>query len=148
TPQELRHAKYNGQFISDAEELADWMPSVLTRQFPRIAEGSRRQMKDVEIVATLLLFLEEGPKGYSLLALDEAFSKRDEAWERRNAVVSEFRATVEALATLVAHEEGQFLSQSRFRNQAVFYSLFGAFAELRREGSLPQAYLQQLVPHN
>ena len=34
-------------------------------------------MKDVEIVATLLLLLEEGPRGYSVDALDEAFSARD-----------------------------------------------------------------------
>ena len=33
-------------------------------------------MKDVEVVATLLLFLEEGAQGYSIIQLDAAFGER------------------------------------------------------------------------
>jgi hypothetical protein len=70
TAQELRHAKYSGEFISCAEELSTWMTKELGESFPRIAVSSRRQMKDVELVAHLLLLLESGPKGYSTTDLD------------------------------------------------------------------------------
>jgi hypothetical protein len=133
TAQELRHAKFSGRFIESAEELSDWMAEKLPKQFPRITEQSRRQMKDVEVVATLLLFLEEGPKGYSVLDLDKAFSDRDATWENVSSTTNEFRSIIDTLAAIVQHPDGQFLPQSRFRNQADFYSLFAAIAELRRE---------------
>jgi hypothetical protein len=138
TPQELRHAKYSGTFIQECERLSEWMQDRLGKQFPRIAEASRRQMKDVEIVATLLLFLENGPKGYSILGMDAAFSERDEGWDRSAEIVEEFQGVVATLHELIRHPFGQFLAQSRLRNQADFYSLFAAFAELRRENALSQ----------
>ena len=61
TAQELRHAKLDGLFIKTAEHLADWIAETLPRNFPRFAQQSRQQMKDVEFVGLLLLLLEEGP---------------------------------------------------------------------------------------
>ena len=136
TAQELRHARFSGRFITQAETLQEWMDSKLVKHFPWIRESSRRQMKDVEVVATLLLFLEEGVKGYSTLALDKAVSDRDEEWDRETEVVDEFRTIISQLSKLIHHPQGQVLTQSRLRNQADFYSLFGAFSELTREGSL------------
>ena len=60
------------------------------REFPRIIESSRRQMKEVEVVATLLLFLEEGVKGYSADGLDAAFGERDQEWEHECACRTNF----------------------------------------------------------
>lgn len=137
TPQELRHARFSGRFITQCETLQEWMEAKLHRQFPRITESSRRQMKDIEVVAMLLLFLEDGVKGYSTLALDQAFSDRDEEWELETAVVDEFRFTVEAISRLIRHPEGTVLVQSRLRNQADFYSLFAAITELTRAGTMP-----------
>lgn len=138
TFQELRHARFNGEFITHAENMATWMEKRFERAFPRITEQSKRQMKDVEIVASLLLFLEEGPKGYSAIALDEAFASRDSDWESADRVTEEFKRVIDYLAQLFRLPEGQFIPQSRFRNQADFYSLFGAIAELTREGKLPE----------
>lgn len=76
TPQELRHAKYSGVFITTAEDLTTWMFKHLdeeTQNFPLIGR-SKKQMKDVEMVAQLLLFLEEGAKSYSQEYLEKAFS--------------------------------------------------------------------------
>lgn len=43
--------------------------------FPRIIDQSRRQMKDVELTAQLLLLVEAGqPRGYSQDELDAAFA--------------------------------------------------------------------------
>ena len=135
TAQELRHAKYDGVFITATESLSEWLELQLTREVPRIAVASRRQMKDVEIVATLLLFLEGGPKGYSIAALDEAFASRDATWDRGHEWIDEFKAIITFIGEVVRSIDGQSLIASRLRNQADFYSLFAAVAELRREGA-------------
>jgi len=55
TRQELRHARFGGQFITAAEELAEQMFKLFPENFPRLEAQSRKQMKDVELVANLLL---------------------------------------------------------------------------------------------
>ncbi|TWU21729.1 hypothetical protein Pla52o_39160 [Novipirellula galeiformis] len=133
--QELRHAKYDGDFISSAEKLSKWMtqsdqrePGKLPPGFPNLQERSRRQMKDVEVVAQMLLFLEEGVKSYSQADLDKAFSDRDEAWDSRSNIEDRFRATVSKIAEVVAVGEYD-LHKTRLKNQADFYSLFAAMSD-------------------
>ncbi|MFH0821937.1 MAG: DUF262 domain-containing protein [Pseudomonadota bacterium] len=138
SPQELRHARFSGEFISLAEELAGWMEHKLPRNFPNIASQSRRQMKEVELVAQLLLLIEEGPRGYTQIELDEAFAVRDETWDAKPLVEELFRAAIDYIARLIiAPEGGHDLSATRLRNQADFYSLFGAIVQLVRESTLP-----------
>ncbi len=133
TPQELRHARYDGVFITAAEDLAMWMQKTLPQGFPNIADRSRKQMKDVEFVAQVLLLLEEGPKGYSTAQLDDAFAARDTDWEAGDDVISRFRMTVEYLRDILdMTPEGPSLSRSRIRNQADCYSLIGAIDGLER----------------
>jgi uncharacterized protein with ParB-like and HNH nuclease domain len=71
TPQELRHAKFNGVFITKVEDAAERLVRELGDNFPNIQPQQKRQMKDVELTASLLLLLEEGPQGYSASQLDE-----------------------------------------------------------------------------
>ncbi|MFB2875590.1 DUF262 domain-containing protein [Floridanema aerugineum] len=137
TPQELRHAKYSGVFITSAEDLTSWMFRYLDEKnenFPRIDPKSKKQMKDVEMVAQLLLFLEEGARSYDHEYFDKAFSSRDSAWEDKEEVESEFRTTVESIKKIL--ELSKDLVKTRLKNQADFYSLFGAIAELNRENQL------------
>lgn len=135
TPQELRHAKYSGVFATAAERLAEQMESVLPRDLPRIAPASRRQMKDVEFVVQLLLLTEGGVATYSQSDLDAVYAQRDEEWGESARVESEFLITLSIIAdwadVLLAGEA------KRLRNQADFYSLFGAMLELLRERVLP-----------
>ncbi len=138
TPQELRHARFDGQFISTAEKLSEWIQSTLP-DFPRIAPTSRKQMRDVEFVAQLLLLVEEGPKGYSIDDLDTAFSDRDASWDKGQEVEDRFRRTAAALADMLTIPDGAFLRSSRFRNQADFYSLFGAVDSLQTANALPSS---------
>jgi hypothetical protein len=86
TPQELRHARLDGEFISAAESLTQWMLEVLPSNLPRIAQQSRKQMKDVEFVALTLLLIDEGPRGYSQDDVDKAFTDRDQSWDLRHEV--------------------------------------------------------------
>jgi hypothetical protein len=138
TSQELRHAKFSGVFISDAEILTEQMMATLPVNFPNLALQSRKQMKDVELTAQLLLLLEEGPKSYSQIGIDEAFSLRDDSWEARDDVVRRFGKTISVLSDIAkSGDDGADVVKSRLRNQADFYSLFGALDEGSRSGALP-----------
>ena len=135
--QELRHAKFYGQLASSAESLTDAMSDELPRDFPHIASQSRRQMRDVELVAQLLLLAESGPNTLSQDDLDDAYSTRDEKWDERSRAERRLRAAFSAVASILEEEPG--LVSSRLRNQADFYSLIGAIVELRDAKALPQA---------
>jgi hypothetical protein len=139
TSQELRHAKFNGLFITVAEDLTTWMFNYLAdknQSFPRIDSRSKKQMKDVEMVSQLLLFLEDGARTYSSDYLDIAFSQRDHEWEDKDNVESEFRHTVETIKKILELSPEANLYKTRLKNQADFYSLFGAIAELNRKEKL------------
>jgi len=137
TPQELRHAKYSGVFATKAEELAELLEELLPKDFPRIAPNSRRQMKDVELVAQLLLLTEKGIESYSQNDLDASYNDRDEEWENGLSVEAEFRAVIE---TLRAWSNDILAGEARrLRNQADFYSLYGAIlSHIRQGGALEQ----------
>jgi len=138
TFQELRHARFSGEFIRTAEDLTEFMTAKLPSSFPRFDAKSKRQMKDVELTAHLLLLLEEGPKGYSQDDLDKAFADRDMSWDSRQEIDSQFREIIGILDKAVKDSvHGGSLQKSRYRNQADFYSLFGAIASLHKDGALP-----------
>lgn len=137
TAQELRHAKLDGEFIKLSEQLAEWQQTVLPQNFPRFAAQSKKQMKDVEFTAILLLLLEEGPRGYSQDDLDKAFSERDTEWEKRADCDARYRAAISFIADVLAVDED--LAGTRIRNQADFYGLFGAIDSLHHDRKLRTA---------
>lgn len=139
TPQELRHAKFSGIFISTIEDLTTWMFNLLdekNQNFPKIDNKSKKQMKDVELVAQLLLFLEEGAKSYSSDYLDKAFSDRDIEWDKKDEMETEFRSIIQDINEILKVSAQVSLAKTRLKNQADFYSLFGAVAEFKREDKL------------
>lgn len=146
TRQELRHAKYEGDFIQEVESSAEKMSEILPSNFPTMALQSRRQMKDLELVGSLLLLIEEGPRSYSQDQLDEAYSNRDETWADRDRIAKEFTATLIAIAEILRADADGVLLKSRLRNQADFYSLAGAVHQLQKSGKAldPAAACEQL----
>jgi hypothetical protein len=136
TPQELRHARLGGIFIKSAEDLTEIFKTELPQNFPRFDPQSRRQMKDVEFTAQLLLLLERGPRGYSQDELDNEFTDRDLIWDKKSEIDSLFNQVVTNLKKIIDISEGN-LTKTRFRNQADFYSLFGAVGVLLQENKLP-----------
>jgi hypothetical protein len=100
TPQELRHARFDGEFITVAEQLTEVMEETLPRGVPRFGVQSKKQMKDVEMVAILLLFIEEGARSSSQSELDKTFSDRDQVWEQRIAVEKMWRSTIEIMGEI------------------------------------------------
>lgn len=135
SPQELRHARFGGRFITTVEDLTQWTANELPQDFPRIAPQSRRQMKDVEFVALLTLLVESGPKGYSQADLDAEFAKREDDWENEEIVVAKYKRVIGYLKQVSGCRED--VAKSRLRNQADFYSLVGAIATLDAERQLP-----------
>jgi hypothetical protein len=147
TPQELRHAKYDGAFISAAERLALWMAETIGDDFPRLASQSRSQMKDVELVALLLLLTEAGPQNYSQADLDAAFSSRDDEWEKATEVENIFQQTIRSIKDILDVKDvlklpfaTLDLRGSRLRNQTDFYSLYGAMSELKQNNLMPAIF--------
>jgi hypothetical protein len=141
TPQELRHAKFDGLFITTVEKLTTWMfkhlsPDGKNENFPRIDKRSKKQMKDVEMVAQFLLFLEEGVRAYNQDYLDKSFSDKDIDWEENEKIEDEFRDVIESIKKILELSKDLNLYQTRLKNQADFYSFFGAIAELQRENKL------------
>lgn len=135
TQQELRHARFDGPFASKVEDLTEYLEEIMPKDFPRIAASSRRQMKDAELIAQLLLLVERGVESYSQDELDTAYNDRDEEWEQAVPVEQETRRVLEIL---FEWSEGIVSGQARrLRNQADFYSLFGAILALVRDGRLP-----------
>ncbi|MHB8233744.1 MAG: DUF262 domain-containing protein, partial [Solirubrobacteraceae bacterium] len=126
--QELRHARFEGEFAKSSEAMSDLLHDTLPADFPHIARASTRQMRDVELVAQLLLLSEDGPESLSQDDLDEAYSSRDEEWVGRVRSERRFRRATRQLSALVEAEPP--LAGSRLRNQADFYSLFGAVLSL------------------
>ena len=137
SPQELRHARMSGVFIQACESLSEGLARQLPDGFPRIAPQSRRQMKDVENVATLLLFCEQGERSLSQADLDQAFSIRDDEWIDEAATIAKFNSAIAYIADLCSGDDPNAIVSSRLRNQADIYSLFGAIVELFGTNMLP-----------
>lgn len=147
TSQELRHARYSGDFITAAEDFSTTLFDDLHSNFPRIAGKSQKQMKDVELIAQLLLLIEEGPKGYSSDELDEAFSSRDAEWEAKQDVISRYKKIVASISSILKSDADNIISKSRLRNQADFYSLFGAINDDIKSNTLldVNVYREKLI---
>ena len=133
TPQELRHAKFSGEFISEVERKAEELQEILPKNFPNITAPARRQMKDVEFVAQLFLFLEGSQSYTSQSDLDMAFAERDEDWPQKVTSSREFSEAIEIIKAIITSHPDQEIVYSRLKNQADFYSLFGAIVEIVRE---------------
>ncbi|MBO0351223.1 DUF262 domain-containing protein [Phormidium pseudopriestleyi FRX01] len=147
TPQELRHARFDGVFITTVEQLTDWMLSVLPHNFPSIAPKSRKQMKDVEFVTRLLLFLEEGVKSYRPDDLDAAFNDRDLEWENQDKIEDEFKHVINLIQQIFkpSVDSSIDLTKTRLKNQTDFYSFFAAVAELNQKKPLE---INREIPKN
>jgi Protein of unknown function DUF262 len=135
TRQELRHARFGGLFITAAEELTEQLFRVLPEGFPRLEIQSKKQMKDVELVANLLLSMEMGIRGFSQDELDAAFSEREESWNEAANIKSRFMAVNACVSELATKPANNPISKTRFRNQADFYSLCMALDLLLKGGN-------------
>lgn len=134
--QELRNARFQGDFIRTVTELADqefWAEN-------RIVSASEiRRMSDIEFVAELLVGLMHGPQNKKT-SLDRFFEAYEDAIPDKQHWLKRFetaRATTEALAPS--------LPMSRWRGKSDYYSLFLAVGELTANGRLNKTKKKQAI---
>lgn len=129
TPQELRHAGLDGEFITQAEEMTEWMSETLPNSIPRITRRSINQMKDVEYTSSLFLLIEEGANTYLQEDLDRAYSNRDIIWDKKDFVIERFKGITQIIKNLISCNN-HLLLNSRIKNQADLYAIYGAINKL------------------
>lgn len=117
--QELRHAKYDGVFITLMESLAEqpfWMELGL------FGPADVRRMKDVEYVSILFVLTMRGIQDGD--PLDEVYSEYDEEILDRGAYLQRFDMIRDLVMSL-----RDTVRDTRFRNRADFYSLWSALLQ-------------------
>src|SRR5208282_5887492 len=119
TEQELRHARYSGEFISLMEQLAD-EPFWKVKKIFSLADI--RRMRDVEFVSVLFVLEMHGIlEGDDL---DSYYADYDEGVPDKSEHVTRFRGVLTAVERL-----DPLLPGTRFRNKADLYSLFSALLD-------------------
>ena len=119
--QELRHAKYFGEFRTAVYELANelmtfWETHAIfsDRQILRMAEA--------EFVSELLIAMSVGIREKSKRLIDKFYEDHDDKFPRRKTLEAGFHATVDAIGAIM----GDTLAKSRFREIRLLYPLFCA----------------------
>ena len=133
--QELRNAKFQGDFISTVTELADesfWVESKI------VNATEIRRMLDIEYISELFVGIMHGPqnKKASLDSMFEAYEDKipdKHKWLKR---FEDARATVEKI---IPH-----IDKTRWRGKSDFYSLFLCIDRLNKKGVLSSAGLKEV----
>lgn len=126
--QELRRADFPGEFITLAEKLSD-LEFFADNKF--FSSGQKRRMLDVEYVEELLALLLEGEQDKKI-ALDEFCEKYATFPQGVDAVQKDFTNIINYIDSVFS--EGKSLLETRFKQKADFYSLFGCFLDFKKKG--------------
>ncbi|MFJ7238150.1 DUF262 domain-containing protein [Streptomyces olivaceus] len=128
--QELRHARFEGEFIRKVEQLAEhpfWV------QVGLVTPARIRRMQDVEYVSELYIISSSGVqegKDY----LDEFYAGFDREIPNEREADASFFAVQDYLKLVDADYP---LKPTRFSNVADFYSLWAAISQLNENSQLP-----------
>jgi Protein of unknown function DUF262 len=125
-PQELRNAKWFGEFKSSVYLLATEFVTFLEvnkvfspKQILRMAEA--------EFISELLLAIHEGIREGSKRVIDKCYEKYDDEFPHRRAHEKRFRETMDVIGGIL----GDDLPQLKFRATRLFYPLFCAIFHLK-----------------
>lgn len=125
-PQELRNAKWFGEFKSSVYLLA--------KEFVGFLESNKvfsskqiLRMQEAEFISELLLALHEGIRESKKDVLDTAYRRYDDSFPNRKRHEKEFRETIDTVGAIV----GTDLPQLKFRATRLFYPLFCAVAHMK-----------------
>lgn len=132
-PQELRHATEDGAFKRLVEDIGTWP---FWTKYGVVTKQAASRMKNDELVAEILILLNEGPqdkKGSVNLYYD---SFRDE-FEPTDALKGELLHILGIIEAAISN-----LKTSPLRKPANIYALVGAISEIRAEEmNLPSAHV-------
>ena len=119
--QELRNARFKGDFIKTVTELADqdfWSENLI------VSTNEIRRMLDIEYVAELLIGIMHGPQNKKA-SLDNLFEAYEEKIPDKDAHLRRFEQSRRLVQALVPEFRG-----TRWKGKSDFYSLFLCLAEL------------------
>ncbi len=125
-PQELRNAKWFGDFKSSVYQLA--------KEFQSFFEANNLftpkqilRMSEAEFISELLLAMEEGIRAGSRAVIDKCYKDYDDDFPHRKRHEKRFRQTVDTIGAIL----GQDLPQLEFSATRLFYPLFCAIFHLK-----------------
>jgi hypothetical protein len=127
--QEIRNARYQGEFIQTATELANqpfWAENRI------VTANEIRRMLDIEYVAELLIGIMWGPQNKKT-TMDLAFEKYEPELPDKQSWLKRFEEARSTSQRLVIH-----LGETRWRGKSDYYSLFLAIDTLSQKGRLPR----------
>ena len=136
--QELRNAKYFGDFKSSVYELSkDYVGFLEDNEV--FTPKQILRMAEAEFISELLLAMEEGIKELKKVILDAAYSRYDDTFPSRVRHEKRFGEVINTISEIVGDE----LPSLRFRGPKLFYPLFCAIYHLKY--GLPKLQSTKLV---
>jgi hypothetical protein len=134
--QEIRNARFKGDFIRTVTELADqdfWAENRI------VSPNEIRRMLDIELMAELLIGVMHGPQNKKT-TLDPLFEAYEEAIPEKQKWLKRFETAREITDKIVPD-----LRSSRWRGKSDYYSLFLVASTLSEEGRLSPETMETAV---
>ena len=125
-PQELRNAKFFGEFKSSVYRLANEFVTFFENNKVFTSKQILR-MAEAEFVSALLLAVQEGIRGGGKAALDKAYKDYDNDFPNREIYEKRFRTTMDTIGGMLGDE----LPKLQFRAIVLFYPLFCAVYHMK-----------------
>jgi len=125
-PQELRNAKYFGDFKSSVYLLAKEFFTFFTEN-SIFTPKSILRMAEAEFVSDLLLAMQDGIQAGAKAVLDNAYNNYDDEFPTRKLHEKRFRETIDSIGAIF----GDGLADSEFSAIRLFYPLFCAIFHLK-----------------
>lgn len=121
SPQELRNAKFYGQFKTFAYDLA-FANLFRWRSWGVFSEDGISRMEEVELTSELMMFVIDGLKGKSQASIDAAYKKYDLKLPEKVKLRKRIEHALEQIDAAI----GSSLVDTPFAKKALFYPLFVA----------------------
>ena len=125
-PQELRNAKWFGEFKSCVYTLAKEFSTFLSANRVFTAKQILR-MAEAEFISELLLAMHEGIREGNKKVIDNAYKDYDDEFENRKRHEKRFRETIDVINGIL----GASLPTLEFRAARLFYPLFCAIYHMK-----------------
>ncbi len=125
-PQELRNARWFGEFKSSVYLLAKEFVSFLANSKVFTSKQILR-MAEAEFISELLLAIEEGIREGKKAVIDTCYRKYDDQFTNRKRHEKRFRETMDAIGGIC----GVDLPELKFRATRLFYPLFCAVYHMK-----------------
>lgn len=149
--QELRHAKYDGWFITFAEGLSEDAKESIHAKYLKdlkvVTSGRSTRMKDVQFISELMLILLLGKvNGFSQFMIDDYYAEYDDPEIELDFNIEEFETkmykTIEYIYTL-NQINGCVLKHATTVGQ--FYTLFAVIALNQKDNEYTDSELREIA---